>query len=102
MTLRTIYWYDLPKDNFIEGYPMDAYDATANEAVRQAQNQGYDVSQFNNIIEGNDNNVTDVVIHSGTPRKSVLGNNGNFDMSNLNIYKALVPFAIPIIQPNKR
>lgn len=95
-------WYDLPKDNFIEGYPMDAYDATANEAVRQAQNQGYDVSQFNNIIEGNDNNVTDVVIHSGTPRKSVLGNNGNFDMSNLNIYKALVPFAIPIIQPNKR
>lgn len=95
-------WYDLPKDNFIEGHPMDTYDATANEAVRQARNQGYDVSQFNNIIEGNHNNVTDVVIHSGTPRKSVLGNNGNFDMSNLNIYKALAPFAIPIILPNKR
>lgn len=87
-------WYDLPKDNFVEGYPKNAYDATAEEAVRQAKNQGYDVSRFNNIVEGNRNNVTDVVIHSGTPRKSVLGNNGNFDIADRNIYRALAPLII--------
>ncbi len=26
--------------------------------------------------------------------KSIRGNNGNFDMSNKNIYKGLIPFAL--------
>lgn len=36
----------------------------------------------------------DLILHSGTPRKSLIGNNGDFDLSNPNIYKALMPFLI--------
>ena len=36
----------------------------------------------------------DLILHSGTPRKSLVGNNGDFDLSNPNIYKALMPFLI--------
>ena len=36
----------------------------------------------------------DLILHSGTPRKSLIGNNGDFDLSNPNIYKALMPFSI--------
>lgn len=36
----------------------------------------------------------DLILHSGTPRKSLIGNNGDFDLSNPNIYKTLIPFLI--------
>lgn len=36
----------------------------------------------------------DLILHSGTPRKSLIGNNGDFDLSNPNIYKTLMPFLI--------
>ena len=62
------------------------------KAVDQAERHGYDVTRINNVIEGNGQRVTDIVIHEGTPRKSVLGNNGNFDLSNPNIYRGLLPF----------
>ena len=36
----------------------------------------------------------DVVLGKDVPRKSLLGNNGNFDLSNKNIYKSLFPLLI--------
>ena len=36
----------------------------------------------------------DTVLGPGVPRKSLLGNNGNFDFSNPNIYKGLLPFGL--------
>ena len=36
----------------------------------------------------------DVILGKDTPRKSLLGNNGNFDLSNINIYKGLAPFIL--------
>lgn len=36
----------------------------------------------------------DLILHSGTPRKSLIGNNGDFDLSNPSIYKTLMPFLI--------
>ena len=56
---------------------------------------GYDATYIKDVDETwgfkpND----DLILHSGTPRKSLTGNNGNFDLSNPNIYKALIPFLI--------
>lgn len=36
----------------------------------------------------------DLVINEKVPRKSLLGNNGDFDLSNYNIYKSLIPTII--------
>ena len=33
----------------------------------------------------------DIIIGRNTPRKYLLGNNGNFDLSNPNVYKILTP-----------
>ena len=35
----------------------------------------------------------DVILGQKVPRKSLLGNNGNFDLLNKNIYKAVIPVA---------
>lgn len=44
---------------------------------------------YKRVFEGND-----VVLGKDVPRKSLLGNNGNFDLSNKNIYKSLFPLLI--------
>ena len=36
----------------------------------------------------------DLILGPNIPRKSLLGNNGNFDIKNKNIYKSLVPFGL--------
>lgn len=89
-------WYELPESSFIEWYPpqFQRQFRTADEAVHQSAHSGHGATKINNIIEGNNEKVTDVVIHAGTPRKSILGNNGNFDMSSKNIYKGLLPFTL--------
>lgn len=91
-------WYELPESAFLKKYPSESqsYLRTAEEAVRQSADSGYGATRINNIIEGNNEKVTDVIIHEGTPRKSILGNNGNIDMSNKNIFKGLVPFALSL------
>lgn len=33
----------------------------------------------------------DIIIGNNTPRKYLVGNNGNFDLSNPNVYKVLIP-----------
>ena len=38
----------------------------------------------------------DYIFGEDIPRKSLLGNNGNFDFTESNIYKGLIPFALPI------
>lgn len=90
------YWRDVPREQ--EGILLpqaDGYaETTTNEIVDFAKSKGYDITQINNVIEGSGELVDDVVIHEGIPRKSLLGNNGNFDISNSNIYKGLIPFTI--------
>ncbi len=49
------------------------------------------VTKIDNIVEGFGDLTNDVVIHPKTVRKSLLGNNGNFDLSNINIYRGLPP-----------
>lgn len=38
----------------------------------------------------------DYILGEDVPRKSLLGNNGNFDFTKSNIYKGLIPIALPI------
>ena len=33
----------------------------------------------------------DLIIHEGTPRKFVLGNNGNFNLNDKNMFRILAP-----------
>nr|DAG91838.1 MAG TPA: Lysozyme [Crassvirales sp.] len=45
----------------------------------------------NRVFKGDD-----YIFGEDTPRKSLLGNNGDFDFTKSNIYKGLIPFALPI------
>lgn len=70
------------------------------EIVKEAKNYGYGATRISNVVEGphylkNLNVPTnDFVIHEGTPRKSILGNNGNFDLNNKNIYRGFIPLGL--------
>ena len=67
----------------------------SDQAVNYIDDRGWgNVTQIDNVLEGTGDIVNDVVIHEGFPRKSLLGNNGNFDLSNKNIYKGLIPFIV--------
>lgn len=74
--------------------PFDGKYIETNRLVDAAKEKGFDVTKISNVIEGNNEKVTDYVIHKGTPRKSILGNNGDFNLSNKNIYRSLLPFTI--------
>ena len=49
---------------------------------------------FKEALEENGLPTTNFIIHEGTPRKSIVGNNGNFDLNNKNIYRGLIPFGV--------
>lgn len=57
------------------------------------------VATVNNVIDPGPNRPfpvlntvsTDIIVGNGTIRKSLLGNNGNFDFQNKNIYRGLMP-----------
>lgn len=57
------------------------------------------VATVNNVIDPGPNRPfpvlntvsTDIIVGNGTTRKSLLGNNGNFDFQNKNIYRGLMP-----------
>lgn len=57
------------------------------------------VATVNNVIDPGPNRPfpvlntvsTDIIVGNGTVRKSLLGNNGNFDFQNKNIYRGLIP-----------
>lgn len=68
-------------------------------------NKGADVVKIEDVLDlGPENTLpivqngfeygTDYVLKDGLVRKSILGNNGNLDFSNKNIYKALLPLLI--------
>lgn len=50
-----------------------------------------ELSQYYNRVFNGD----DYIFGEDVPRKSLLGNNGNFDLLNPNIYKAALPWTIP-------
>lgn len=65
-------------------------ESNTNQLVQDAVKNGYDITQIDNVVEGTGDLVNDVVIHDGIPRKSLLGNNGNFDFNVKNIYKGMI------------
>lgn len=46
---------------------------------------------YNRVFKGDD-----YIFGEDVPRKSLLGNNGNFNFTKSNIYKGLIPFALPL------
>ena len=76
---------------------------TTDDFVNHSKNQGNQITRFYNILDGAletpagksyEIPVDELIIHPGTPRKSVLGNNGMFDIKNSNIYKSLAPILL--------
>ena len=67
---------------------------STDDIVAETSHRGYDVTKIDNVREGVNYFANDLVIHKGTPRKSIVGNNGNFDLSNNNIYRGLFPIAL--------
>lgn len=88
------YWNNLPSKVFLE--KPNIYEKITDNLVEQAAKHGYDVTKIDNVVEGFSDGkpVTDIIIHSGTPRKSLLGNNGNFNLLDKNIYRGLIPLGL--------
>lgn len=63
---------------------------TTNSAASLAEMRGYGATKIDNVIEGFGDLVNDVVLKEGTPRKSLLGNNGDFNLKNKNIYRGII------------
>lgn len=88
--------FDAHGDKFSEVRLPDGTRMKTDRIVNEVKATGnYDATYIKNVDETwgfkpND----DLILHSGTPRKSLIGNNGDFDLSNPNIYKTLMPFLI--------
>lgn len=63
---------------------------TTNSAASLAEMRGYGATKIDNVVEGFGDLVNDVVLKEGTPRKSLLGNNGDFNLKNKNIYRGII------------
>ena len=59
------------------------------EVAQYAQDSGLDYVKLKNIVDGEVGDVSIVNHKPGNYLKSLIGNNGMFDMSNSNIYKAI-------------
>lgn len=81
-----------------ENIKFDGKIQTTDQIVNTSKKYGYDATSIENVVEGPHykTNITsnDLVIHEGTPRKSLLGNNGNFNINDKNIYRGLIPLEI--------
>lgn len=90
---RGTMWNNLPPDIFPKTPKLD--ERFTDDLLNQTRDN-YDVTQIDNVIEGFSDSkpVDDIIIHAGTPRKSLLGNNGDFNMHNRNIYKGVIPLSI--------
>lgn len=91
-------WNDIPiKQNGITlPIAKDWKAAITDDVVDYAISNGYNTTQINNVVEGSGDLVTDVVVHPNFARKALLGNNGNFNFSNKNLFRVLMPFGITI------
>lgn len=74
----------------------------SDDLEKMAKDSNVSAMELNNVIEGPSIKYSkddlhsglpsnDLVIINGAPRKSLIGNNGNFDAADKNIYRALIP-----------
>lgn len=104
------WWKDIDKKAL--GYEDYQGKIKTDDLVRASQRAGDKITRIENVrdpgpeivpkkssyyVGGISNNwfvpQNDIILRDGTVRKSLLGNNGNFDMINPNIYKGLLPLA---------
>ena len=104
-------WSNIDKKSL--GYENYSGKITTNNLVKASQRAGDKVTKILNVIDPGPHYIpetspyyrenisnsfifpqNDIIINDGTARKSLLGNNGNFDLSNPNIYKALIPLGL--------
>lgn len=96
------FWIDIYKESSLRT-KSGLKQITTDDFVNHSKNQGNQITRFYNILDGAletpagksyEIPVDELIIHPGTPRKSVLGNNGMFDIKNSNIYKSLAPILL--------
>lgn len=89
-------WYKIPS-------PFTGEQASTDAIKNQAYVKGYDAIAFNNVLDNGAHWVSGVnpfkpthetVINKTVPRKSLIWNNGDFNINNPNIYKTLSPFLL--------
>lgn len=72
--------------------------ANSDQLINWKRQGGYDATLIENVVEGphvrQKTASNDFVIHEGTPRKSIVGNNGNFNLNDKNIYRGLIPLGV--------
>ncbi len=87
-------WDNLPNDLNITLNGKKLNNLMTNTVASGSEANGNDITIIKNVIEGYGDKVNDYIINNNVPRKSVIGNNGNFDLQNINIYKLLTPFGL--------
>lgn len=104
------WWKDIDKKAL--GYDDYQGKIKTDDLVRASQRAGDRITKIEKVIDPGPNIVpkkssfyvggisnnwlipqNDIILRDGTVRKSLLGNNGNFDWINPNIYKGLLPLA---------
>lgn len=117
---KNTYELTYPKDINIKSYDAegrhwgdvfgdDSYDTNAIVHENLYDKPNIDAVEINNVIDPGagmrgmpietqidllNTPYTDLVLKPGVPRKSLHGNNGNFNLSKHNIYKVLLPFGL--------
>lgn len=88
--------------------PYTGRKSTTDEIVNDIFDKGNDVALIKNVRDNgphlfkgskygdyfSGNEGTDVIINRKAPRKSLVGNNGDFNINNPNLYKVLAPFLL--------
>lgn len=104
-------WSNIDKKSL--GYENYSGKITTDKLVKASQRAGDKVTKILNVIDPGPHRVpktspyykenisnsfifpqNDIILKDGTVRKSLLGNNGNFDLSNPNMYKGLIPLGL--------
>lgn len=83
--------------------PFTGKQMSTDEIKNQAYSKGYDAVTFDNVLDNGAYWVSgvnpfaptrEIVINKTVPRKSLIWNNGDFNINNPNIYKVLAPFLL--------
>ena len=86
------------KGNDYAQIPYGSTTANSDQLINWKRQGGYDATLIENVVEGphvrQKTASNDFVIHEGTPRKSIVGNNGNFNLNDKNIYRGLIPLGV--------
>jgi|GEM_PF-3957364 len=101
--------YDAEGRHWGDVFGDDSYDTNAIVHENLYDKPNIDAVEINNVIDPGagmrgmpietqidllNTPYTDLVLKPGVPRKSLRGNNGNFNLSKHNIYKVLLPFGL--------